>query len=106
MDAKTKKQAKDLADEIIKEVGPAIRDYVGTKQAGEKVKTGADGTPTSYIDQIIEDKIVNILKKADVLSYLVSEEIGEIKLGKGTKRSVNLSNELRRDDLGNLNCNS
>lgn len=24
MDAKTKKQAKDLADEIIKEVGPAI----------------------------------------------------------------------------------
>jgi hypothetical protein len=28
MDAKTKKQAKDLADEIIKEVGPAIRDYV------------------------------------------------------------------------------
>ena len=103
MDAKTKKQAKDLADEIIKEVGPAIRDYVGTKQAGEKVKTGADGTPTSYIDQIIEDKIVNILKKADVLSYLVSEEIGEIKLGKGTKRSVNLSNELRRDDLDEEN---
>ena len=43
MDAKTKKQAKDLADEIIREVGPAIRAYVGTKQAGEKVKTGADG---------------------------------------------------------------
>ena len=99
MDAKTKKQAKDLADEIIREVGPAIRAYVGTKQAGEKVKTGADGTPTSYIDQIIEEKIVNILKKADVLSYLISEEIGELKLGKGTKRSINLVKELKRDDL-------
>ena len=49
MDAETKKIAKDLASKIIKEVGPAIREYVGTKHGAQTVKTGADGTPTSYI---------------------------------------------------------
>ena len=39
------------------------------------------------------------MKNADVYSYLVSEEIGELKLGKGTKRSINLLQELRRTDL-------
>ena len=60
---------------------------------------GADGTPTSYIDIIAEDKVINILKNAPVLSYIISEEVGELKLGKGTKRSINLSEELKRDDL-------
>lgn len=99
MDMESKKIAKDLASKIIKEVGPAIREYVGTKHGAQTVKTGADGTPTSYIDQIIEDKIVNILKNANVLSYLVSEEVGELKLGKGTKRSIILTKELERTDL-------
>ena len=99
MDNKTKKIAKNLANEIIKAVGPAVREYVGTELGGTEIKIGADGTPTSYIDQVAEEKIINILKNADVLSYLVSEEIGELKLGKGTKRSVSLTHELRRTDL-------
>ena len=99
MDAKTKQIATDLAYEIIREVSRAIRPYVGKEESGEKVKMGADGTPTSLIDVIAEEKIINILKNAPVLSYIVSEEIGELKLGKGTKRSVVLTQELRRDDL-------
>ena len=99
MDAKDKKIATDLAYEIIKEVSRAIRPHVGKPESGEKVKIGADGTPTSYIDIIAEDKVINILKNAPVLSYIVSEEVGELKLGKGTKKSIILTQELRRDDL-------
>ena len=99
MDAKDKQIATDLAYEIIREVGRAIRPYVGKPESGEKVKMGADGTPTSFIDIIAEDKLINILKNAPVLSYIISEEVGELKLGKGTKRSINLIEELRRDDL-------
>ena len=99
MDAKDKQIATDLAYEIIREVSRAIRPYVGKQESGEKIKIGADGTPTSLIDIIAEDKLINILKNAPVLSYIVSEEIGELKLGKGTKRSIKLTNELRRKDL-------
>ena len=99
MNAKDKQIATDLAYEIIREVSRAIRPYVGKAESGEKVKMGADGTPTSLIDMIAEDKIINILKNAPVLSYIISEEIGELKLGKGTKRSITLTQELRRTDL-------
>ena len=99
MDAQDKKMATDLAYEIIKEVSRAIRPYIGKPEAGEKVKMGADGTPTSLIDVISEDIVVHILKEAPVYSYIVSEEIGELRLGKGTKRLVSLTQELRRDDL-------
>jgi len=99
MNAKDKKIATDLSYEIIKEVSRAIRPYVGKPESGEKVKIGADGTPTSYIDIIAEDKLINILKNAPVLSYIISEEIGELKLGKGTKRSINLTEELKQNTL-------
>ena len=69
MDDKTRKIARRLANKIIKEVGPAVREYAGTELAGAEVKTGADGTPTSFIDQIAEEKIVTILKNANVYSY-------------------------------------
>ena len=99
MDAQDKKMATDIAYEIIKEVSRAIRPYIGTPEAGEKVKIGADGTPTSLIDVVSEEIVVHTLKEAPVYSYIVSEEIGELRLGKGTKRAVSLTQELRRDDL-------
>ena len=99
MDAQDKKIATDLSYEIIKEVSRAIRPYVGKPESGEKVKIGADGTPTSFIDIVAEEKVINILKNAPVLSYIISEEIGELKLGKGTKRSISLTHELRREDI-------
>ena len=99
MDAQDKKIATDLCYEIIKEVSRATRPYFGTPEAGETVKIGADGTPTSYIDIIAEEIVIRILKEANVYSYIVSEEIGELKLGKGKKRSISLTQELRRDDI-------
>lgn len=99
MDAKDKKIATDLCYEIIKEVGRAIRPYVGKPESGEKVKMGADGTPTSYIDVIAEDQVINILKNAPINSYIISEEIGELKVGHGKKESVVITQELRRTDL-------
>lgn len=99
MNEKEKKIASDLSYEIIKEVGRAIRPYVGNPESGEKVKIGADGTPTSYIDIIAEEKIINILKNSPYESYLISEEVGELKLGKGKKESITLTQELRRTDI-------
>lgn len=99
MDAQDKKIATDLCYEIIKEVSRATRPYFGTPAAGEKVKMGADGTPTSYIDVVAEEIVIRILKEAKVYSYIISEEIGELRLGKGTKRSISLTQELRRDDI-------
>ncbi len=49
---------------------------------------GADGTPTSYIDVIAEDQVINILKNAPITSYIISEEIGELKVGHGKKKKV------------------
>ena len=47
MNEKEKTIATNLAYEIIKDVGRAIRPYVGNPESGEQVKIGADGTPTS-----------------------------------------------------------
>ena len=82
MDAQDKKIATDLSYEIIKEVSRATRPYFGTPEAGTKVKMGADGTPTSYIDIVAEEIVIRILKEAKVYSYIISEEIGELRLGK------------------------
>lgn len=99
MNQEDKKIAKNIAYTIIKEVSAAIRPHVGNRESGERVKIGADGTPTSYIDLIAEDKIVNILKESEHLSYLISEEIGELKIGKGKIEHITLTQELRRTDL-------
>ena len=99
MNQKDRKIAKNIAYTIIKEVSAAIRPHVGNPESGERIKIGADGTPTSYIDIIAEDKIVNILKESEHLSYLISEEIGELKIGKGKIEHITLTQELRRTDL-------
>ena len=56
-------------------------------------------TPTSYNNVIAEDKVNNILKNARIRSYIISEEIGELKVRYGKKESVVITQELRRTDL-------
>lgn len=99
MDEKDRKIASDLAYEIIREVGKAIRPYVGNPESGEQIKIGADGTPSSLIDIIAEEKIIQILRNSPYYSYLISEEVGELRLGRGEKESITLTHELRRTDI-------
>lgn len=47
---------------------------------------GADGTPTKLIDIAAENKVVEVLEDSGRSSTLISEEIGEFKIGKGLQR--------------------
>jgi myo-inositol-1(or 4)-monophosphatase len=73
----------ELCQEIIKESQLAVTPLVGTSEAGKIVKMGADGTPTTYIDLIAENKVLEILEGIERPVILVSEEIGEVKFGDG-----------------------
>ena len=85
---------RDIATTVFKNVEKLLVDLVGNAKAGEFVKIGADGTPTSYIDVVAEDEVIKLLKEADFVSYLISEEIGEVRLGRGKQESIHLSEEL------------
>lgn len=52
--------------------------YTRTELATER-KVGADGTPTSLLDELVEDRIVTAAKKAQV--NVLSEEIGHLDFG-------------------------
>ncbi len=85
---------RNIATTVFEKVENLLEGQVGNPKAGEFVKIGADGTPTSYIDIIAEEEVIKLLKDADFESYLISEEIGELKLGKGKQESISLSEEL------------
>ena len=85
---------RNIATTVFEKVEDLLEGQVGNPKAGEFVKIGADGTPTSYIDIIAEDEVIKLLKEDDFESYLISEEIGELKLGKGKQESISLSEEL------------
>ncbi len=71
---------RDVCGKIIHEVEKAISPLFGEKNSGKTVKMGADGTPTKYIDQVAEEKVIEILKDVKRPITLVSEEIGEFKI--------------------------
>lgn len=73
---------------IITEVGEAITPLVGKEKSGETVKMGADGTPTKMIDVVAEEKVIEILKNTGRSMTLISEEIGEYKIGDGISEVV------------------
>lgn len=73
---------------IMEEVDEVITPLVGQKKAGKTVKMGADGTPTKLIDLVAEEKVVEILESSNRPLILVSEEIGEFKIGEGRPEVV------------------
>ena len=79
---------RDISYQILDEVNEAISPLVGKEKSGETVKMGADGTPTKLIDVVAEEKIIEILKKTGKSVTLVSEEIGEFKIGQGPSEVV------------------
>lgn len=87
---------RSISRKIIENVELKIMGHVGNPESGELVKLGADGTPTAYIDLIAENEIIDILVDTDFVSLLISEEIGELKIGNGSIEYVNVSDELKK----------
>ncbi len=73
---------REISHQIIDEVDKAVSPITGRKKSGKTVKMGADGTPTKMIDIVAEEKVIKILKNTGKPVTLVSEEIGELKIGK------------------------
>lgn len=79
---------RDVSYQIINEVDEAISPLVGREKSGKTVKMGADGTPTKMIDVVAEKKVIEILTNTGKSVTLVSEEIGEFKIGNGPSEVV------------------
>lgn len=71
----------NFCDEISKEVNEAVLPLIGTNNAAEIIKMGADGTPTKKIDQVAEDIIIDNFKREKICKTLISEEIGCEEIG-------------------------
>lgn len=86
------------------EAHEAVKPLVGKKESGKTVKMGADGTPTKLIDIVAEDKVVEVLKQTERPVTLISEEIGELKIGKGPSEAVFIVDPLdgTRNALKNI----
>ncbi|WP_409199724.1 bifunctional NADP phosphatase/NAD kinase [Methanobrevibacter sp. DSM 116169] len=93
-----KKLATKISNEIIEAVEKEIAKHIGKKESGDIVKIGADGTPTSYIDIIAENIVIDILKRQNENFFLISEEIGELIIGKGKEEQINIYEALSREN--------
>ncbi|MBT9151698.1 MAG: Fructose-1,6-bisphosphatase/inositol-1-monophosphatase [candidate division WS2 bacterium] len=49
---------------------------------------GADGTPSTFIDLVAEEKVTAVLKTLKKPVFLISEEIGEVKIGEGPAEAI------------------
>jgi len=79
MEEKFKQLANLVVEKISKEVKKDSKNnfYKLVKTVG----IGADGSPTSYIDQVAEDVAIRILEKSEVKVNLLSEEKGFVDFG-------------------------
>jgi myo-inositol-1(or 4)-monophosphatase len=73
-------------EDVAGAVSDAVAGMVGTPEAGEYVKMGADGTPTKKIDLVAEEIIVDYFTRHPFCRRLISEELGCAEMGgeKGT----------------------
>ena len=78
----------NISNTILGEVQEVVEPIVGTQEGGKVIKMGADGTPTKYIDLVAEGKVIEILEQTERPVTLISEEIGELKIGKGHSEAV------------------
>jgi len=78
----------DTCQNIIQQVEEVVKPLIGTAKSGKIVKIGADGTPTTLIDVMAENEVLNALKELEKPVFLISEEIGEVKIGQGHPEAV------------------
>lgn len=79
MEEKFKQLANRVVEKISKEVKKESRNNF--YKLGKTVGIGADGSPTSFIDQLAEDVAIRILEKSEVKVNLLSEEKGFVDFG-------------------------
>lgn len=79
---------KSISYKIIEEVEKSISPLVGDAKAGKVLKIGADGTPTKFIDDVAEKNVIEVLKSSQRAITLISEEIGELKIGNGPSEAI------------------
>lgn len=77
-----------ISNRIMQEAQEAVEPHVGREESGKIVKMGADGTPTKFIDLVAENKVVELLEDVGRPVTLISEEIGEFKIGEGSSEAV------------------
>ncbi len=78
---------RSVALKITQQVEKAISQLIGKKEAGEVIKMGADGTPTKLIDLVAENEVISVLEGVSRQVLLISEEIGELEIGKEIESS-------------------
>lgn len=79
MEEKLKHLAHQIVEKISKEVKKESKNNF--YKLGKTIGIGADGSPTSYIDQVAEDVAINILEKSELKVNLLSEERGFVDFG-------------------------
>jgi myo-inositol-1(or 4)-monophosphatase len=77
-----------LCREAFKAAYDATFELVGTDSASRFMHMGADGTPTSSIDQAAEDAIVEVFKADGRDMKMLSEELGELVIGNSPEFTV------------------
>lgn len=89
---------KKISKEIIDNIEKKIKENIGKSESKKFIKIGADGTPTQYLDIIAEEEAIKVLKNLDFTSFLISEEIGELRIGNGSKIPVNIQEEIEKNE--------
>ena len=74
---------KSLAIQIVEKISKEVKKETRNNfyKLGKTVGIGADGSPTSYIDQVAEDVAIRILEKSEERVNLLSEERGFVDFG-------------------------
>lgn len=74
------KKIEKIVGQVISECKKTHDDMIYKKDAFQTIGTGADGAPTSKIDEELEKKVLETLNKAKIGGTLISEEIGTVGL--------------------------
>ncbi|MDD2778329.1 MAG: bifunctional fructose-bisphosphatase/inositol-phosphate phosphatase [Methanocellales archaeon] len=79
---------KKLCEDVSNAVQEAISNIFGKIDSGDVLYMGADGTPTTKIDDVAERAAVRILKEDGRPFNIISEEMGNMTLGEGAEFTI------------------
>jgi len=75
----------DFLKDMVLEVYEHVKDLIGTKEGQKKLNRGAGGDISMHIDIVAEKVVIDYLKRHNINTLLISEEIGELYLGEEAK---------------------